>query len=136
MSTFQNFKSTFIYNLTCIFLSLRAKFKKPLCPRTPVICPKNSSSFKYRVCVTLAIFALLFLHILRSIVVDLLKKIIQFYFFHRLSHCRILTKRNLLSTGSTIFWSIKKNLSELSMRTWTLRLVLFSCPISNGVVNK
>ena len=35
MSTCQHFKTTFKYNLTCIFLSLRAKLKKPLCPRTP-----------------------------------------------------------------------------------------------------
>ena len=34
-STSQDFKTTFNYNLTCIFLSLRAKLKKPLCPRTP-----------------------------------------------------------------------------------------------------
>ena len=35
ISTSQDFKSTFNYNLTCIFLSLRAKLKTPLCPRTP-----------------------------------------------------------------------------------------------------
>ena len=35
MSTSQNFKTTFKYNLTCIFLSVRAQLKKPLCPRTP-----------------------------------------------------------------------------------------------------
>ena len=38
ISTSQDFKSTFNYNLTCIFLSLRAKLKKTLCPRTPCIC--------------------------------------------------------------------------------------------------
>ena len=35
MSTSQDFKTTFKYNLTCIFLSVRAQLKKPLCPRTP-----------------------------------------------------------------------------------------------------
>ena len=35
MSTFQGLKTTFKYNLTCIFLSLRAQLKKPLSPRTP-----------------------------------------------------------------------------------------------------
>ena len=35
ISTSQDFKSTFNYNLTCIFLSLRAKLITPLCPRTP-----------------------------------------------------------------------------------------------------
>jgi hypothetical protein len=35
MSTSQDFKTIFKYNLTCIFLSLRAQLKKPLCPRTP-----------------------------------------------------------------------------------------------------
>ena len=35
MSTSQHFKTTFKCNLTCIFLSLTAKLKKPLCPRTP-----------------------------------------------------------------------------------------------------
>ena len=35
MSASQDFKTAFKYNLTCIFLSLRAKLKKPLCPRTP-----------------------------------------------------------------------------------------------------
>ena len=36
MSTPQDFKTTFKYNLTCIFLSLRAKLKKKtLCPQTP-----------------------------------------------------------------------------------------------------
>ena len=35
MSTSQDFKTTFKYNLTYIFLSLRAQLKKPLCPRTP-----------------------------------------------------------------------------------------------------
>ena len=35
MSTCQHFKTTFKHNLTCIFLSLRAKLKKTLCPRTP-----------------------------------------------------------------------------------------------------
>ena len=35
MSTCQHFKTTFKYNLTCIFLSLRAKLKRTLCPRTP-----------------------------------------------------------------------------------------------------
>ena len=38
MSTSQDFKTTFKYNLTCIFLSLRAQLKKPLCPRTPCTC--------------------------------------------------------------------------------------------------
>ena len=37
MSTTQDFKTTFKYNLTCIFLSLRAQLKKPLCPLTPCI---------------------------------------------------------------------------------------------------
>ena len=37
MSTSQNFKTILKYNLTCIFLSLRAQLKKPLCPRTPCI---------------------------------------------------------------------------------------------------
>ena len=37
MSTCQDFKTIFKYNLTCIFLSLRAQLKKPLCPRTPCI---------------------------------------------------------------------------------------------------
>ena len=40
MSTSQDFKTTFKYNLTCIFLSLRAQLKKPLCPRTPCIWAK------------------------------------------------------------------------------------------------
>ena len=35
MSTSQGFKTTFKYNLTCLFLSLRAKLKNTLCPRTP-----------------------------------------------------------------------------------------------------
>ena len=35
MSTSQNFKTIFKYNLTCIFFCLRAQLKKPLCPRTP-----------------------------------------------------------------------------------------------------
>jgi len=35
MSTSQDFKTTFKYNLTCKFLSLRAQLKKPICPRTP-----------------------------------------------------------------------------------------------------
>ena len=35
MSTTQDFKTTFKYNLTFIFLSLRAQLKKPLCPWTP-----------------------------------------------------------------------------------------------------
>ena len=35
ISTSQNFKTTFNYNLICIFLSLRTKLKKELCPRTP-----------------------------------------------------------------------------------------------------
>ena len=35
MSTSQDFKTTFKHYLSCIFLSLRAQFKKPLCPRTP-----------------------------------------------------------------------------------------------------
>ena len=38
MSTFKNFKTTFKYNITFIFLSLRAKFKKTLCPQTPCNC--------------------------------------------------------------------------------------------------
>ena len=95
------------------------------------ICPKL---FKYRVCVTLAFFY--FFTSSKIYGIWFIKEDYSIYFFLRLSHCRILKKRNLLSTGPTIFWSIKKNLSELSMRTWTLRLVLFSCPISNGVVNK
>ena len=37
MSTSQNFKTIFKYNLTCIFLSLRAKLKKNTLPRTPCI---------------------------------------------------------------------------------------------------
>ena len=37
ISTSQDFKTTFNYNLTCIFLSLKAKLKKTLCPRTPCI---------------------------------------------------------------------------------------------------
>ena len=41
MSTSQHFKTTFKYNLTCIFLSLRAKLKKPLCPRTPCTYSKS-----------------------------------------------------------------------------------------------
>jgi len=40
MSTCQHFKTTFKHNLTCIFLSLRAKLKKTLCPRTP--CNKTT----------------------------------------------------------------------------------------------
>ena len=40
MSTSQHFKTTFKYNLTCIFLSLRAQLKKPLCLRTP--CRKSA----------------------------------------------------------------------------------------------
>ena len=43
MSTCQHFKTTFKYNLTCIFLSLRAKLKKTLCPRTPCI---SANSFR------------------------------------------------------------------------------------------
>ena len=35
MSTSQDLKTTFKYNLTWTFLSLRAKLKTPLCPRTP-----------------------------------------------------------------------------------------------------
>ena len=35
MSTTQDFKTTFKYNIICIFLSLRAQLKKPLCPLTP-----------------------------------------------------------------------------------------------------
>ena len=35
MSTSQDLKTTFKYNVTCIFLSLRTKLKKTLCPRTP-----------------------------------------------------------------------------------------------------
>ena len=35
ISISQDFKTTFKYNLTCIFLSVRAQLKKPLCPRTP-----------------------------------------------------------------------------------------------------
>ena len=42
MSTCQDFNTTFKYNLTCIFLSLRAKLKKTLCPRTP--CKSNNCS--------------------------------------------------------------------------------------------
>ena len=37
MSTSQDFKTIFKYNLTSIFLSLRAQSKKPLCTRTPCI---------------------------------------------------------------------------------------------------
>ena len=40
MPTSQNFKTTFKYILTCIFLYLRAKLKKPLCPRTPCTMQK------------------------------------------------------------------------------------------------
>ena len=43
MSTSQDFKTIFKYNLTCIFFSLRAQLKKPLCPRTP--CTKNGQVF-------------------------------------------------------------------------------------------
>ena len=41
MSTCQHFKTTFKYNLTCMFLSLRAKLKRTLCPRTPCSKQKN-----------------------------------------------------------------------------------------------
>ena len=37
ISTSQDFKNTFNYNLTCVFLCLRAKLKTPLCPWTPCI---------------------------------------------------------------------------------------------------
>jgi hypothetical protein len=41
MSTSQDFKTTFIYNLTCIFLSLRAKLKNTLQCETPCTCMVN-----------------------------------------------------------------------------------------------
>ena len=41
MSTSQNFKTTFKYNLTCTFLSLRAKLKKTLFPWTPCMIYKR-----------------------------------------------------------------------------------------------
>ena len=37
ISTSQDFKTTFNYNLTSIFFSLRAKLKTPLCPRTHTV---------------------------------------------------------------------------------------------------
>ena len=37
MSTCQDFKTVFKCNLTCIFLSLRVKLKRTVCPRTPCI---------------------------------------------------------------------------------------------------
>ena len=44
ISTSQNFKTTFKHNVTCIFLSIRAK-KKPVCPRTPC---KYKDSFLFQ----------------------------------------------------------------------------------------
>ena len=44
ISTSQNFKNTFKYSLTWIFLSVWAQLKKPLCPRTP--CKILSNKFK------------------------------------------------------------------------------------------
>ena len=35
MSTPNEYTDNFKLNLTCIFLSVRAKLKNPLCPRTP-----------------------------------------------------------------------------------------------------
>ena len=47
MSTSQDFKTTFKYNLTCVFLSLRAQLKKPLCPRTPCIMGTTKRNWHY-----------------------------------------------------------------------------------------
>ena len=41
ISISQDFKTTFKYSLTCILLSVRAKLKKPLCPRT--LCTGTSN---------------------------------------------------------------------------------------------
>ena len=38
ISISQDFKTTFKYNLTCIFLTVRAQLKKPLCLWTPSQC--------------------------------------------------------------------------------------------------
>ena len=42
MSTPNEYTDNFKSNLICIFLSVRAKLKKPLCPRTQCKFPKDT----------------------------------------------------------------------------------------------
>ena len=70
MSTSQNYKTIFKYNLTCIFLSVRTQLKKPLCPRTPctnVLCSfmhsLTSSWFTYITMYRWPIASLTMLHL-------------------------------------------------------------------------